>query len=600
MAVSPDRPSALLFAALLFMILNLCWLPPHARARAIETGESIAMPAPPGYEEVSPGEFSEYIAATAAESAYHLNAFLRLFVKSEEMPLLRQGDFDRLTATITAIWCQPDGALDFYRAKDEKPEENSGRSRAPFNNKGFETLLVDRELLDAVKNAQKEARTHTLTLAAPASEEIQRWLDAAPGSRKRLLLGPVDRRGDVTLFAWLQEKSDAISFSMTGPGPLIVAIALTDVEKRPLGLIFAGQAASAAGVNAFLHKALQLCVDLRPHMAVEKAAPLPILTESFNVLSCVAKVWFAQGRYDNAIDAYKRLVVLQTELGDTCGAFGDTVMLALCHAMQGNVQQMMDLLAPAIRQEENVPSACASRDLFLRNAKELLGRAYAGLGAWPEATALFKDVVRAGKNAADLSGRAFAENRRFYGFLLMNEGTELPESRRQLYAAFAGAVEHHDLGLTALCGLDLVKLGVLEKNIRAASLHSAISAFIVLYCENAATGDCALDSGLREYARNFLHELLADKKIVETPEDFERFWKSPNSPADTPWNRGRDIVDGELELRLYGRFNQVAEALYRAGESDDETAKEKAREEFRAWLEDVDRAFPAEAAQANP
>jgi len=74
------------------------------------------------------------------------------------------------------------------------------------------------------------------------------------------------------------------------------------------------------------------------------------------------------------------------------------------------------------------------------------------------------------------------------------------------------------------------------------------------------------------------------------PNEVRQVYNRPNSAIDTPWNKGRDLMEGP-EAALYSRYGDVASALRKAGEHGSEAEKERARVDFQHWFDEVEKAL---------
>lgn len=184
--------------------------------------DSVRMEAPEGYIEVLCSEFPDYLSSVAHEAAKEQLPLLRYFIKTDELPLLRAGEFDRISGHVYVVWIQRESFL--------------GR---PV-----------RELLDGMH------RESVTPLGVGAAASAMALLDEEGRGEVPRMLGMIDKGAGYATFAFVNTMGLFLGQSGSDAKPMSIAFVCKETASRLLGIIFIQPADSPAGLVGGLQQAV--------------------------------------------------------------------------------------------------------------------------------------------------------------------------------------------------------------------------------------------------------------------------------------------------------------------------------------------------------
>lgn len=371
---------------------------------------------------------------------------------------------------------------------------------------------------------------------------------------------------------------------MPSTKPIVVTYVTIKVGNRNLGLIFSERIKTSNDVEAALHKALHYVEANRSSFSVIRAKPNPKVAESNNVLSFVARQWAVQKRYDKAVDAYTRLAVQAAELHMTFLQMTCAIEIADGYYRQGNFNAIIKKMPPLLAEAQRV----SGLDDYIARLYGLLGFAYANLGRLDEAN---EHLSKALPLALALHGPSDAliislETSLAHVWIRKHQPTQ---GKQFAEKALTGSMEADGatrwaatlFGYLAAVFEELDQIAPLVFYNKVAMAHLA-------FAQQANNEMHIEDDTLTALAKVFGYALLVRDHIISTQDELEAILNAPNTPEDTPYNKGRAWMRGP-EVELYARYGEVAAQLEKAGKSGTEAEKIAARRDFRVWLDSVQK-----------
>ena len=569
---------------------------PNAIAEEYRTSlvDSIQMESPEGYIELLPQEYEGYIASLALESGLRKDIFLRFFIKEDEKKALIDFDIEKLSGTIIAAWFHQDLQPNKWDLID-----NTTLKRAYKTQIGIKDKISEQEkkrLSDVIDRKVNFKRISTIdetfhkrhvvqnTLESLDDNMIIAWLTQnAITPQKDIELGVRKINPNFIAFSWLQGQNDLFCYGIPTSNPIAVTYVVILVQDKKLGILFADQISTIDDVKKNISKAIMYTEGNYQSLITIKEKEHPKVKESGTVLSYVARQWSLLGKLDQARDAYKRLLHLDEELGVFGAKFSTAAALGASYMAQGNFLPAIDLLLPYVKETE--ASGVTPDESFVL-LHETLGIAYKYLG---DVDSFVKHHNKALQLALSVYG-PYNENTVEIQTSLsrhMIQNKEYREAKKLLPDALVAATEvSRPLKTGILFGELMAAYAQSQSDPSQVIFFGKLSAAQILF-EEHATNSTAEDDPVRMLVFNVLKTLLISEGKA-TEESFSDIINAPNRPEDTPYTRGKTWMKG-AEVALYKRYGEVASNLNKAGQSGTEDEKQKARADFRDWMESVER-----------
>jgi hypothetical protein len=555
----------------------------HPHASAVPCVDSVDMAPPEGYVEINPVEYQEYIASLSAEAAYHTDYFLQLFVKNTEFYNIQQFDVDNLTSTIILV------SHNNEETKKYNDELNKLSKNKNENTKNITIFTEGEQIFIKKANLKRIKKIHTIHFNSENTIEYTekmidyKAVDAWFAKNNELPqhdfdLGIVKKTKDYAAYSWLQSARNNFFFSygMLSADPVLVTYVTIPIAGKKYGIIFSDKTASSQAIHNSIQKAINYAEKNNKTLSIIKSYPHQIVTESYNVLSFAAREWYRQKKYTKSAYAFKLLIAQNDEIQfyDSKISYGE--QLALCYLAQKNYEGILNEMPVLLAEAQNMPGATES----VGNLHYFIGLAFLATGTLDEAEKHFIQSLAA-LVRIDSASRLSVQYDLARCYLKKNK---LFQAKQFSIDSIISAIElQESKWIPSLFEL-IIASEVLEKNITTIVFYYKIAAAALFF--HIEDGTDVPGARFNEKIKTTIVSILQRDAQNAGNNTFDAVLQSPNTPQDTPFNKGRSWMRGP-EIGLYAKYGELARQLAQAAESGSQTDREAARKAFTMWFNSV-------------
>lgn len=485
---------------------------------------SLTLPALENYVEVTSSDFPDYVKAVASEFFNENVTPIHFYLQQRDLYLLKTLDINKLNSSI--LIC---------------------------NLKPGTTILTDLLENDTAFNPPLHQIEYTDT------SYIAKWIAQDPQKREAIIdFGSVARGRGYVIYAKLGMLAEGISAGIRTDTPTAMVMVLLQVRGEQFAILFFTSVQSADDVSDAAAFVVDYMSRNGSELSKTSSSALAEKHQYFAVLELAAQEWTQLGRWEEAQAAYQRMISFWDATGMEATWKSVELMnrLALVYRGEGKYDQAKSLLSLAIKKAEGL---AAPESRVLRQAQLLLAGVLLATDEFDGAKRLLLTLPF---EELPLIPRLDAQ------FMLLRSYVESGESIVAVeYAKEVLPGLHEFTGRQAKTPFFFY---LAEAYNNLGKTNTAI--FYLFRALTAAAED--VSSGLLD---------TEEKDAVA-----KRFAILLNQRKRNDISTKTPVILTRQEITFDSRYGEVAAALRKAGESGTEEAKERARVDFRNWLDEVE------------
>ena len=556
---------------------------------------SIGIPYPSGYVEISSELFKEYTVAIAFENALRGDTFLRLYTKEQEYALVQKHDIDDLSGTMIAVLFQDMKEFDttsISEASLKKLIDSTNNSDSTYSSmtdlekKSVLDEFAAKVNLERIKKIRgyRQNRGQEIDNSKSAIDEdaINKWLQKkTKTTQEDLDIGFIRSGLNFVIYTWLQSNNDFIGYGIPTKNPVAVNYIIININNKDIGVIFTKKISSVDDVIVSMREAINYAESNNRNISLVNLSEHNI-EGTENVITFIAEEWTRNGKTSKAIDAYKRLMHLNTTLQLPRSKIANAAVLGVCYLADQNYDAII----------EQIPVFIAEAETFSGiNTKVIVGLHQILAAAYTETGDIGKSILSY-KKALDLAYVAHGHVNSITIDIQNNlaaqlmKGQQFQEGKKLMVDSFVAATEMSAQEKPALASALLMAYYSTLDQVNTAIFYCKISGVLIFFesLNNLNDGNTTVYSEVLK----LLKLIISEQKIPISDDGLISLRKQPNESEDAIYGKGHVLMRGP-EVALYKRYGEVASNLNKAGQSGTEDERQKARADFRDWMESVER-----------
>lgn len=531
-------------AVVLIAVLCFSLCPDAVAGPASRESElTVSMEAPDGYVEIRREDFPDYFAVVSKELAGIDRRLLRLYALQDEYAFVQQGDFERLTKTVCAVWILADRPL------------------WPYTRTNIFSEAPKRPMTD---------RQRSLT----AAQVTKRLADTDADASELFFCGVIEAGADYAVLGTLDTRNLVYSFGTLSKAPFAGAPAVKEMDGAFFGLHFNGEVTGTASPGKVFEEASAYMRKYGSTLVPIPAFHQEHAVEDALLLTYAAELWTQQGKLEKVAALLEEYMLPLSTLSPS-KRLGMAVKIAEYHLALKEYKKGVAVLAPVLEATENELGPDAHS---VASAHAVLFTLYTYAG----------DLEK----AYEMSYSVLAMSEKFFGPLseesvslalstamLERMHNDSDEARRQIRQAFIRTVEIW-YSTWATQAAELLS-GLAQEEQKGSG---------VFWLKLALLIQMQADAPDAHEIKHVVGELTALLEESGQAEAAEYVWTRHLLPTEP----GKPLCDDALvqgkELEFCREFERIAGQLQQLGRDSGRNVEERRqlREALELWMERVD------------